>query len=289
MENLTLGIPKGSLYQPVINLMGKVGIKVVHKDREFEAVIEGTEIFNKGLILRPEDIPTAIGQGILDCGITGFDFLFEQNLHDVLTIVRRLNFSRNSLTRPARIVVYGRGQGLVDNKDITVSAEYPNLARQTFRKARIIFSTGTTEAKIKIGMYDFGVGVTDSGKTIVKNGLSILKQIIVSPIVLLAREKKATPEIRLFGDMMAGALASVRKQLIKMNVPASKKGAVVAIPPTLESPTINKLADGSFAIESVVPIARDPEKNIPSLADLIMQLKRLGASGIITQDLNCIL
>ncbi len=284
-KELTLGISKGSLYNMTIQLFSLLGMAVEQIGRKFEAKIRGIGVFDECLILRPEDIPRAIALGFIDCGLTGWDFVVEKGYENSLIKITELFYSKTTGASAARIAVYGRDE-FRDGPEVAVNAEYINLARKVFSQAKIDFSTGTTEAKVAMGMYDFGVGVVETGRSLRDNNLKIVKEIMPSPVVLMARE--ATPEIIMFGEILQGALQSMKYKLLKLNINIEAKDKVVAILPAIESPTVNTLADGSFAIESVIPIVGDSEAGVPASADLIMRLRELGATGIIMQDINCV-
>ncbi len=287
MRSLKLGIPSGSLSGQTIELLKRIGIRVVINGRSFKVRIEGIGIFSEGLIFRPESIPIAVQRGVVDCGITGWDWVVENGMENKVFKIAEFGYSKKTTT-PVRIVVYSLSEKIVDNKNITVSAEYLSLAKKVFKKAQVYFSSGGTEANVVAGLYDYGIGVTETGDSIRDNRLNLLETILVSPVVLISKEE--SPEIGLFGRMLEGALASMKRQSIKMNV--STKGIkekVIKILPALRSPTVSGLADGTWAVETVVSLAGDPEKEIPSLADLIMELTKIGATGIITQDINLVL
>ena len=278
MRSLKLGIPKGSLFKKTTELLEKVGIEIKTNGRSFRIEVHGIGIFSEGMILRPEDIPIAIERGILDCGITGWDWVVENGMENKLVKIVELSYSKKTM-KPVKIVVFGKNNILYDNDNIAVTSEYINLARKTFRKAKIYFSSGTTEAKVVADMYTYGIGVTETGKSLEENDLQLVKIILISPVVLIAREN--LPEIKLFGQLLRGALNAEKLQLIKIDVSKGIKKSVINILPAIESPTVNALADGSFAIETVA------QKH--ATADLLVKLQELGAKGIIVQDINLIL
>ena len=159
-----------------------------------------------------------------------------------------------------------------------VSSEYIFLAKTVFKKAKIIFSTGSTEIKVAVKKFDFryGICVTETGKSLEDNYLKIVKTILISPVVFAAREE--SEEIKILGEMLPGALLAELYQLVKFNADLSDKAKLVAALPALESPTVSGLADGAIAIETVVP------KNI--MADTIIAIKTNGRRKIVIQDIN---
>lgn len=278
MKKMVLGIPNGSLFEPTIILLGKIGIEVIVNGRNFEAVIEGSDIFKTAYIMRPQKIPHAIGKGAIDCGICGWDCVVESGMENELEKIQEFFYSKRT-KKPVRIVVFGRTENFVDEKGISVSSEYLNIARSVFKEARIDFSYGSTEVDVLAGMYDYGICVTETGKSLEENGLKIVKTILSSPTVLMS--KKDYQEIQFFGRLLKGALNAEKYQLIKMDVGRRMKERVLSILPAVQSPTVSKLADGSFAVETAV--LKD------EMADLIIKLQKIGARGIIAQDMNIIL
>ena len=136
-----------------------------------------------------------------------------------------------------------------------------------------------TEAKVAQGAFRFGVCITETGQSIEDNDLTIIEELVVSLVVLLARE--STPEIQAFGELLKGALTAEPMQLVKMNAPdEAVRDSIIEILPALSSPTVNELAKGGYAIEAIVP-----KQN---LLDLFIRLRKAGASGWIQHDLNTV-
>jgi ATP phosphoribosyltransferase-like protein len=178
------------------------------------------------------------------------------------------------------VVVIGKNEKFLDQPNILVAAEYPNLAKKIFKKAKIRPSGGGTEQKlVELGKYDFGVCVTETGKSINENGLKIVKVILESPVTLIAR--KFTPQIKLLGELLLGALNSEKYMLLKMNVEKRFYGSIINFIPALRSPTISRLLRGGYAIEAVV------KKD--GLADLVILLRQKGGTGITTQRIDMVL
>jgi ATP phosphoribosyltransferase len=277
-KNLVMGPPNGSLMETTLQLLKTIGVVIKPNGRKFLAEIEGFELFSKAIFLRPQDIPEAIVDGMIDVGICGWDCVVEAGLEGRLIKVAELNYSRQS-RQPVRVVVFGKSSSFVDNEDILVATEYRQLAKKIFHKATARFSHGGTEQKVAYGKYNYGVGVVETGKSLEENGLQIVKTILVSPTVIMARED--SPEIHLFGEMLQGALQAEQFCLVKMNCASQCVKNILDCVPAIDAPTISNLADGSFAIETVVP------KN--KLADVLSRLRLEGATGIIVQQLDVML
>jgi ATP phosphoribosyltransferase len=279
-KEMILGIPSGSLLEPTLALLKKLGIEIIINGRNFIAEIRGSGIFSKAIIMRPNDLPLAVKMGVVDAAITGLDMCFESELESELSIIAKLNFSKKSRVS-AKVVVFCRQDTfdeVIDSEEIAVSSEYMNLASTIFKKAKIVFSSGSTEIKVAIKEFGFryGIGVVESGKSLADNRLKIIKTIVVSPAVLIARQE--SKEIKTLGQMLEGALNAENYQLVKFNADFDDKDSLIRALPSLESPTISDLADGSVAIETVV------SRNI--LTDTIIAINKAGGRNILIQDIN---
>jgi len=280
MKKLVLAIPNGSLYTTIMEMLKRAGIVINFSGRSFEAKIYNSNLFDRAILMRPQKIPEAIVRGVADVGITGFDWFTEKDLRKILKVIQKLNFGKIS-KEAVKIVVFGKANKIVDKKSITVSAEYVNLARTVFKNAKIDFSEGSTEIDVSTGVYDYGVGVCESGQSLRDNGLKILQVIMESPVVLIA--KKTTPELKLLGEILNGTLDAEKRSLIKFDCTKKAKDAILNFLPAVDAPTVNRLSNGNYAIETVV------YKNL--ISDLLSKLRIAGArkGSIIVQDINIIL
>lgn len=285
---LKLALPNGSLEKPTLELLEKIGVKVLVEGRSSEAQITGVRLFEKAVLMRPQDIPHALACLSVDCGITGWDWIVEYkpdlmdtSILDAPFVITELEYAKISRV-PVRIVLFRHKNNSgfnVESEDVSISSEYPNLTRWRFPRANVQFSHGSTEIKVKTKMFDFGVGVTETGTSIRDNDLTVVETLLVSPVVFMAREW--TPEIKVFGQMLRGALEAESLQLLKMNVSEKYKQQVANLLPALKAPTVSQLADGSFAFETVAPKA--------DLVDLLIKLRAAGATDILVQDMNIVL
>lgn len=280
MDKLTIGLSTGSLQTSTVALVEKLGIKFIINGRNFVADVVGNELFSKAIFMRPNDLPLALKAGIVDAIITGYDMLAESNLEDSLIIIKRLNFAKGSRV-PARVIIFcgqADSDDVLDSEEINVTSEYPNLARRIFSRANVVFSSGSTEIKVADARFgfDYGIGVTETGRSLKDNGLKTIKTILVSPAVFVVREK--TEEFEIFGDMLEGVLLAENYQLVKFNIAAESVGNVVKVIPSSQSPTISDLANGAVAIETV--IAKD------ELIDATIAIKKIGGKNILIQDIN---
>jgi ATP phosphoribosyltransferase len=273
----TLALPNGSLYEATSSLLAKVGITLESNGRKFISGIKGSEIFDQAIIMRPQDMPEALVDGMADAAIYGYDWHEESGLSNELKVITELNYSKTT-DQPVKLVIFGKCDELIDSNDVLVTTEYPKLTAKFFQQAKIRFSHGGTEQKVAYGKYDYGVCVTETGKSLKENGLKIMRTILISPTVLVAKEK--TAELAYFGELLAGGLKAAKYRLIKMNSRENILPDILSLLPSLEAPTVNKLSNGDYAVESVVP------QNI--ICDLIVNLKTKGANGILVQGIELV-
>ena len=186
---MRIALPKGSLFEPCQRLLAKANIVPLFQERIFTAAVNRNPLIKEAVLLRPQHIPDIIAQGLADCGLCGYDCLVEAGLQNKLQILAKFNFAKKS-AQPARLVIFGQTNIWRDNPKIIVAAEYPQIAKKLFGQAQILFSYGETEALVKIGLADYGLGVVESGTTLMTNNLQIVKELFISPVVLIARQDK---------------------------------------------------------------------------------------------------
>lgn len=287
--DLTLGLPNGSLQNPTFELLHRIGVDVKLRGRNSEAVLEGVELFKQVVLMRPHDLPIALMQGKVDCAICGLDWVTEQELDPLhqngnawpIISVQTLNYAR-STRQPVRVSIFGRpdspplGQ---PGRPVQISSEYPNITRKHYPQEEVFFSHGTTEVKVAMGLFDYGVCIIETGSSIRAHGLEIVDTLLISPTVLIAREDRQ--EIRYFGQLLQGALEAEQYKLMKMNIIRDKKDTLIDMLPSLDAPTVSLLANDSYAVETVVPKDK--------ITDLVIQIKSIGGTGILVQDLDVIL
>lgn len=277
-------IPKGSLEEQTLALLRDADLPVRRSgDREYNARIDDERI-SQVAILRPQEIGKYVEEGLFDVGITGLDWI-EETGSDV-EILADFPYAKTGTGGTLRIVLAVlKESGVSTPQDLPpgtrVATEYPNIARSYFEKvgvpARVIASAGATEAKVP-NIVDAVVEITETGSTLRAHGLEIIDEVMVTSTKLIAnreswadpRKRKLIEEIRM---LLLAALQARGKVLLKMNVAEAKHADVLDILPSMDSPTLNRLANGDFAIETVV------EKRV--LAELIPRLKENGATGIL--------
>ncbi len=287
MNKLKLGIPKGSLQDATIEIFGKAGWHIRLMDRSYFPTIDDEEI--SCYLIRAQEISRYVESGVLDLGLTGKDWILE-NESDVV-LVQELVYSKAS-RRPARWVLAVPEDSpirvLQDMEGKRVATELVNFTRRTFAdlgiRVDVEFSWGATEAKVLEGLADAVVEVTETGSTLRANGLRVVEELMTSVPQLIANreaweepwKRRKIEQIRL---LLNGAMAAYKKVGLKMNVAQEDIPRVVQVLPSLKAPTISQLYGQEwFAIETIV----DEEL----VRELVPRLQEAGAQGIIEYSLN---
>lgn len=283
---IVLGLPKGSLQDATFKLFEKAGWNIRVDSRSYQPVVDDNEI--RAILMRPQEIPRYLQDGIIDVGLTGKDWI-EDNAADVHEVCE-LIYSK--VTRnPIRIVLAVKDDSPIrEAKDLAgarVATEYVRLAERYFAGhgvvADIEFSWGADEVKVP-DLADAIVVNTETGSSLRAHNLRIVDTLLTSTTRLVANHKAwADPEKRAKIENMAllliGALNAESLVGLKMNVGAGDLDAVVGQLPSLKRPTVSPLfGNDGYAIEIIVS-----EKEA---RDLIPALKRAGATGIVEYPLN---
>lgn len=280
---LRVVLPKGSLEKATLDLFEAADLPVVRSSAvDYKASIDDPRVLDVR-ILRPQEIPTYVAEGLFDIGVTGRDWV-EETASDVVSL-GELQYSK-ATSRPVRVVVAVAADSLVQSADelpdgVRVSSEYPQLTRRYFEskgiKADVRLSHGATEAKIP-DIADCVVDLTETGRALRAAGLRIIDTILTSSTEMIANPAAHADEAKRHAmaqlmTLLTGTLEARTKVLVKINVPADRRDVVLAMLPSAKSPTISQLATGGFAVESVV------EKR--GINTLIPALKDAGATDIL--------
>jgi ATP phosphoribosyltransferase len=281
---LRLVLPKGSLESGTLKLFEDADLAVTRAtDVDYKASIDDPRI-DEVRILRPQEIPLYVAEGMFDLGVTGRDWIEEQGA-DVVSL-GELKYSKNS-SRPANIVLAvaesSAVESVTDLKDgVRVSTEYPRLTKRFFEEhgieAEITLSYGATEAKIP-DIADVVVDLTETGRAFRQARLRIIGTIVSSYTELVAnREAYDDPAKRhamhQLHTLLQGTLEARDKVLVKLNVGEAQLDDVIELLPSMKSPTVSKLfGEDGYAVETVVP------KSV--INTLIPALKDQGATDII--------
>ena len=287
MKVLKLGIPKGSLEENTIDLFKRAGWRIKYDSRSYFPDIDDPEIMCT--LVRAQEMSRYVEDGTLDLGLTGIDWIME-NESDVV-VVQDLIYSKVS-TQQARWVLVVRDdspyKSIKDMEGKRISTELVNFTKKYFSERNINihaeFSWGATEAKVVEGLVDAIVEVTETGSTIKANKLKIIHELMRTNTQLIANHATwknpwKRKKIQQISTMLNGSLQAMGKVGLKLNVAKENLNKVMSLLPSLKSPTISSLSsDKWFAIESIV--------DAKVMRDLIPALLEAGAQGIIEYPLN---
>jgi ATP phosphoribosyltransferase len=286
---LRLVLPKGSLEKATLELFEAADLKVERSSTvDYKASIDDPRVADVR-ILRPQEIPVYVAEGLFDLGIAGRDWV-EETASDV-ELLGELQYSKAS-SRPFRIVLAVPEESPIKTvadlpQGVRVSTEYPELTRRFLEghgiDADIRLSYGATEAKVP-DIVDCIVDGTETGRALRAANLRIVDDVIVSYTALFANKaswgdpakRHAMEQLK---TLLDGVLEARGNVLVKLNVGEAELDAVIALLPSMKSPTVSKLfGDGGYAVETVV------EKT--AINTLIPALKDAGASDIIELPLS---
>ncbi|HEV8607107.1 MAG TPA: ATP phosphoribosyltransferase [Tepidisphaeraceae bacterium] len=286
-SSLRLGLPSGSLQASTFDLFGRAGYRVSVSDRSVFPRIDDEKI--SAVLFRAQEISRYVVDNIIDCGLTGFDWVVENgNDKDVVEICE-LEYSRAS-SNPVKWVLAVPEESPVqkpeDLKGGIIATELVNTTRKYFQARNIDvsveFSWGTTE--IKARLLDAIVDSTETGSSLRANSLRVVDTLLTSTTRFVANKSAwAIPwkreKMENIGMLLRGAIEAKAKVGLKMNVPENKLAEIVSFLPAEKSPTVSRLADQAWvAVEVILEEKQERE--------LIPRLKRAGATGIITYALN---
>ena len=280
---LKLVLPKGSLEKATLELFSAADLPVVRSSSvDYRATIDDPRIADVR-ILRPQEIPMYVAEGLFDLGLTGRDWV-EETASDVISL-GELRYSK-STSNPVLVVAAVAADSPVQRVEdlpqgVRVTSEYPKLTERYFASkgitADVRLSYGATEAKIP-DIADCVVEITETGRALRAAGLRVIDTVLVSYTEMVANKASYEDPAKRHAmhqlmTLLLGTLDARGKVLVKLNVDAEHFQAVLDVLPSAKSPTISELASGGFAVESVV------EKR--SINTLIPGLKDAGASDIL--------
>jgi ATP phosphoribosyltransferase len=282
---LKLGIPTGSLQKATIELFGKAGFNIVDSERSFQPRIDDEQI--QLICLRAQEMSRYVAGDELDVGITGYDWIVE-NESDVVEVAE-LAYSK-ATSEPARWVLAVPDESKVkraaDLRGGIIATELVNVTKKYFADknidVKVEFSWGATEVKARL--VDAIVELTETGTSLAANNLRIVDTVITSTTRLIANKKAwqdkfKREKIENIAILLKAAIEARSKVGLKMNVKKGDLERVLKVLPAEKSPTISSLADeGYVAIEVIIDDKVE--------RSLVPALKRAGASGIITYPLN---
>jgi ATP phosphoribosyltransferase len=283
---LRLGLPSGSLQEPTFALFAKAGFNISGASRSYKPVVDDPELTIR--LLRAQEISRYVEHGFLDAGLTGKDWIANNN-SDVAVLTEMI-FSKVS-NKPTRwVIAVPEDSAIKTVKDLqgkVIATEAVEMTRRFLAQqgvtATVEFSWGATEVKVP-DLVDAIVDVTETGSSLRANKLRILETIMESVPQFIANKaaledswKKAKIEKMVL--LLQGAYAARDKVGLKMNLPEIKLADLLKALPALRNPTIAHLAtEGWIAVETII------DESV--VREIIPQLKALGAEGIIEYPLN---
>jgi len=287
MKSLKLGIPKGSLEASTVDLFKRAGWRITYDSRNYFPDIDDEEL--NCLLVRAQEMSRYVEEGILDLGLTGRDWIVE-NESDVVTVAD-LVYSKASARQSRWVLVVRQDSDIKSINDMEgkrISTELVNFTRNYFRekgiRVQVEFSWGATEAKVVEGLVDAIVEVTETGSTIRANKLKIIHELMKTNTQLIANRSAwedpwKRQKIDQIKTLLTGSLQAMGKVGLKLNVAKENLGRVILLLPSLKAPTISGLySEEWYAVETIV------DSSI--VRDLIPLLKDAGAEGIIEYALN---
>jgi len=290
VNQLKLGIPKGSLEKATIELFAKSGWRIDVHHRSYFPSIDDPGIACS--ICRAQEMSRYVEQEILDVGITGRDWILE-NDSDVI-VVADLIYSKVSRRRARWVLAVPADSPYRSVKDLEgkkIATELVNFSKRYFSErgvdVSVEFSWGATEGKIASGLADAIVEVTETGSTIKAHGLVIIEELMQSNPQLIANKPAwedpwKRKKIEQISMLLQSALRADRLVVLKMNVPKEKLQPIVDILPSLNAPTVSTLYKQEWcSVETVI--------NEAEVRELIPRLMAAGAQGIIEHSLNKVL
>ena len=290
-RRLKIGLPKGSLQEATLRLFDRAGFKVIVSERSYVPSIDDPEL--EPMLLRAQEMSRYVEQGVLDCGITGNDWIIEnrskvERVSELVYAKRTRHPVRWVLAVPASAAINGPKD--LEGKRIAtelVEATRTYLAKHGV-KADVEFSWGATEGKVRAGLVDAIVELTETGQTLIANGLKIVDTICESTTQFIANprafhdpwKRKKMESIK---TLLLGAVEAEGKVGVKMNVAEKDLQRLMDAVPAMKRPTVSKLwarpgQDPWWAVETIIE-----ESEIKALLPL---LKEAGARDIIEYPLN---
>jgi len=282
-----LGIPKGSLERATIELFRRAGWKIALSERSYVPSIDDPEI--SCALVRAQEMARYVESGVLDAGLTGLDWVLENDAD--VELVSDLVYSKASAAKARWVLAVMADSPIERVEDCagkTIATELVGFTRRYFAErgipVKVEFSWGATEAKAVEGLVDAVVDVTETGSTLRANGLKIVATLLETNTKLIAnRDSMRDParriKIQRIAMLLNGALAAEGMVGLKMNVPEDRMDAVVKLLPSLTSPTVARLWNTSWF--SVEIVTRES-----AVRDLVPRLIDCGADGIIEYPLN---
>jgi ATP phosphoribosyltransferase len=286
---LSLGLPKGSLQKSTLDLFQKSGIHINTGERSYYPSCDDPEL--DLILMRPQEMPRYVEQGVLDAGITGYDWTVE-NKAGVVTVCE-LEYSKSSRQKCKWVLAVPEGSPFKTPADLRgkrIATELVGATKRYFKgkniPVNVEFSWGATEVKPP-RLADAIVDISETGSSLRENRLKIIDVIMETSTILIAnkaawknsRKRKKLENIRL---LLTGTLNAENYVGLKCNTQKKNLEAVIKVLPALHNPTISSLSDKNwFAVETILQISE--------VKRIIPKLKQAGATGIVEYPVNKII
>lgn len=287
MKKLKMGLPKGTLQKATFEIFAKAGIKIYSNDaRAYKPSSNDDEL--DITLFRAQEIPGYVEQGVLDCGISGYDWICESSA--VVKEICELMYAKSGFSPVRWVLAVPENSGIKSAKGLVnkrVATEIVNVAKKYLRKkgvkAEVEFSWGATEVKVP-DFVDAIIELTETGNSLRANKLKIIDEVLVSTTRFFAnpaayRNPWKREKMDSIAILLEGALAAQNMVGLKMNCREKDIKKIINILPAMKKPTISKLSLRDWVALEVVLEENEVKKIIP-------ELKRAGAEGIIEYPLN---
>ncbi|MCY2925722.1 MAG: ATP phosphoribosyltransferase [Planctomycetota bacterium] len=284
-NKLILGIPQGSLHESTLDLFARAGFNITVSSRSYTPTVDDDQV--GAMMFRAQEMARYVEDGVIDAGLTGHDWIVENDAKVIE--VAELVYAKIQ-RRPVRWVLAVPEESKVqkpeDLEGGIIATELVNVTKKYFAargvNVRVEFSWGATEVKARL--IDALVDVTDTGSSLKANNLRVIDTLLTSTTRFVANaEAMAMPwkreKIENIALLLQGAITAYGKVGLKMNLPLAKLAEVTKLLPAEKSPTVSPLADSAWVALEVILEERIERELVP-------QLRRAGATGIITYPLK---
>lgn len=283
---LKLGLPKGSLQEATFALFARAGFDFKSASRSYEPIVDDPELIP--VLLRPQEMPRYIEEGVIDAGLTGHDWIVDCGAD--LVEICELRYSK--LTQnPIRVVLAVHNdspyQTAADLAGKRIATEYVRLAQRYFADQNILikteFSWGACEVKVP-NLVDAIVVNTETGSSLRAHNLRIIETLLTSTTRFVCNQAayndpEKRQKIESLRILLTGAMNASRLVGLKMNIPTDRKDEILALLPALKNPTLSPLADPAWVAAEVIVDEKEARTLIPALS-------MAGATGIVEYPLN---
>ncbi len=287
MQKLKLGLPKGSLQEATIRVFGRAGFKVHVSERSYFPRIDDSEI--DPVLLRAQEMSRYVEDEVLDCGITGADWILENGSN--VAHLADLMYAKQSSVKVRWVLAVPEDSNIKSVKDLQgkrIATELVNVTKEYLKKNKVTadveFSWGATEAKVASGLVDAIVELTETGSSLRANKLRIVSTLCESTTQFIANKKAVKDpwkkkKMDQLVMLLKGAIAADNMVGLKLNVEQKNLKKILNLLTSLKNPTISPLSQKNWlAVETVIDES--------TVRILIPRLKEAGAKGIIKYSLN---